>query len=224
MFKFDIRGKHGILIFTLYNYRLGEGREYYAGYSLPKRLNSYAFYNTETNELRIVHYDYIKARIYDGTIAAYTIIPGERIIGLRGSSCYYLDHNGQEVGYAGDSFFFSNYQVEDNKSEVPDILVEERGIKNNKYQEEKSDFIIDGNKIIYDNGKRYESKYFLKEVVGDVIVCYLVTDNSRYEIRLYGICDNQGNLLSEVKYNEIWTSPNQIIRGKYLRVKIKDKF
>ena len=220
MFTFDIRGKHGILIFTLYNYRLGEGREYYAGYSLPKRLNSYAFYNTETNELRIVHYDYIKARIYDGTIAAYTIIPGERIIGLRGSSCYYLDHNGQEVGYAGDSFFFSNYQVEDNKSEVPDILVEERGIKNNKYQEEKSDFIIDGNKIIYDNGEIYESKYSLEEVVGNVIVCYLDTEANPYENRLYGICDNKGNLLSAVKYDKIYTCYYQIIRDKYLRVEI----
>lgn len=227
MFTFDLRGERGILIFTLHNYRLGEGTDYYAGRSVQKRLNSYAFYNTETKELNIVHYDYIKARIFDSTIQAYTVSQGEQVLGLKGFACYYIDHNGQKVGYAGDMSFFYKYQVPDEKTNDNNNLE----INNNilDYDEcdsvEEPDFIIDGYKIIHGNGKLYKSKYLLKEKFKNIIICYTITDTKeRYETRLFGICDQRGNLLSEIKYDEIWASSNQIIRDKYLRVKIKDKF
>ena len=54
MFTFNLKGKSGILIFTLYNNRLGEGRTYTSYGSERKRLNSYAFFNTDTKELKIV--------------------------------------------------------------------------------------------------------------------------------------------------------------------------
>lgn len=226
MFTFDLRGASGILIFTLYKYRLGEGREYHTGYSIQKRLNSYAFYNTETKELKVVHYDYVKARIFDSSIQAYTVSPGEHILGLKGFSCYYIDHNGQEVGYAGDISFFYNYQVADEKTN--DINNQDINVITD-YDEcdlvEELDFVIDGNKIIYGNGEIYESKYLLKEKIKNIIICYAVVEAKKcYETRLLGICDQYGNLLSEIKYDEIWASSNQIIRNKYLRVKIKDKF
>ena len=227
MFTFDLRGERGILIFTLHNYRLGEGTDYYAGRSVQKRLNSYAFYNTETKELNIVHYDYIKARIFDSTIQAYTVSQGEQVLGLKGFACYFIDHNGQKVGYAGDMSFFYKYQVPDEKTNDNNNLEINNNIPD--YDEcdsvEEPDFIIDGCKIIHDNGKLYESKYLLKEKFKNIIICYTITDTKEcYETRLFGICDQRGNLLSEIKYDEIWASSNQIIRDKYLRVKIKDKF
>ena len=224
MFTFDIRGKHGILIFTLYNYRLGEGREYHAGYSTQKRLNSFAFYNIDTNDLKIVHYDYIKARIYNDAIGAYTINLGEKIIALKGLKCYYLDHTGQEIECAGDNFFFYNYKVDENWSEESDCLMEKYKNKQS-IQQEESNFKIDGNKIIHNNGEIYESNYLLKEKFKNNIICYTIDEKeAHYEKLLYGICDNHGSLLSEIKYDEIWTSCNQIIREKYLRVKINGKF
>lgn len=224
MFKFDLRGKQGIIIFTLYNYRIGEGREYHAGYSTKKRLNSYAFYNIETNNLKIVHYDSIKARVYEGAIAAYTITPGERIIGLKGASCYYIDHNGQEVGYAGDNLFFYNYHIENNEtngidSQSKSVFIQKQKTVNHTA---KPEFIIDGKKIIYTNGEIFESKYLLKDYYKNTIVCYTIENNDK---PLYGLCDNKGILLSEIKYDDIWISySHQIIREKYLRAKIKDKF
>lgn len=176
MFTFDLRGKQGILIFTLYNYRIGEGREYHAGYSTKKRLNSYAFYNIETNNLKIVHYDSIKARVYEGAIAAYTITPGERIIGLKGASCYYIDHNGQEVGYAGDNLFFYNYHIENNEtngidSQSKSVFIQKQKTVNHTA---KPEFIIDGKKIIYTNGEIFESKYLLKDYYKNTIVFYTI--------------------------------------------------
>lgn len=227
MFTFDLRGERGILIFTLHNYRLGEGTDYYAGRSVQNRLNSYAFYNTETKELNIVHYDYIKARIFDSTIQAYTVSQGEQVLGLKGFACYYIDHNGQKVGYAGDMSFFYKYQISEEKTDNNNNHEVNNIITNHEECDsvEETDFIIDGCKIIYDNGNLYESKYLLKEKFRNIIICCTIADTEEcYENRLLGICDQQGNLLSEIKYDEIWTSSNQIIRDKFLRVKIKDKF
>lgn len=226
MFKFDLRGKQGIIIFTLYNYRLGEGREYYAGYSTQKRLNSYAFYNVETNDLKIVHYDSIKARVYESSIAAYTIDPGERILGLRDSSCYYVDHNGQELEYAGDSYFFYKYKIDEDITNRSDIQPEYRNKQDNELNSWKEPvFKIENNKIIYDNGEIYECDYSLKEIYGhtDIILCYTYDENkSNYNKCLWGLCDNKGNPLSKIKYDQIWT--DHIIKEKYIPVKINDKF
>jgi hypothetical protein len=227
MFTFNLKGKSGILIFTLYNNRLGEGRTYTSYGSERKRLNSYAFFNTDTKELKIVHYDYIKARVYDSSILAYTISPGERIIGLKGKSCYYIDHNGQEVGYAGDLLFFHKYHIEESKRESSNKQTEDNQFPNfDEFESpEKQGFKIDGNKIVYDHGEVYHSDYLLKDKFRNIITCYLVVDKKEYyETRLFGICDDYGKLLSEIKYDEIWASENQIIRDKYLRVKIDGKF
>lgn len=225
MFTFDLRGKSGIVIFTLYRYRLGEGREYFAGYSTKKRLNSYAFYNIDTNDLKIVHYDYIKARVYDAVIGAYTINPGEKIIALKGFHCYYLDHTGQEIGYAGDHFFFYNYKIEENESKTSVQSSENSSIENNnQYQQEESVFELDGNRVIHNNGEIYESHYYLKNIIGNVIVCYQKTDTRPSPNWLYGICDNRGNLLSEIKYDNIYPTRNDVTGERYIRVETKDKY
>lgn len=227
MFSFNLKGKSGILIFTLFGNRLGEGRTYTSYGSEQKRLNSYAFFNIDTKELKIVHYDYIKARIYDRSILAYTISPGERIIGLRGNSCYYIDHNGQEIGYAGDLLFFHKYHIDESKSESFDKKANTNRLPDfDEFESpEKQGFKIDGNKIVFNNGELYHSDYLLKDKFRNIITCYFVINKKEYyETRLFGICDNHGKLLSEIKYDEIWASENQIIRDKYLRVKINGKF
>ncbi len=175
----------------------------------------------------MVHYDSIKARVFDSSIQAYTISPGEQILGLKGFSCYYVDHNGQEVGYAGNMSFFDKYQVADDKTNSANSLNIDNIIPNcNECNSVKDpNFIIDGNKIIHNDGKIYEAHYCLKEKIGDNVICYTNDEAKKCNVtRLYGICDNKGNLLCEIKYDEIWKTRNDVTGEKYLKVKIKDKF
>ena len=224
MFSFDLSSKSGILIFTLYNYRKGEGMHLaYSGWHEPNRLNSYAVFNTETKELKILHYDCIKAPIYDKSLLIYTLRPGELAIGLKGNSCYYFDHNGYEVRYAGDRLFFNKYTIPGSNI---NISIDESSLDNPKNNPDKeSDFYIENNKIVYNNGAVYISDYILKEKFNNIITCYREVDTKNGHTKhLMGICDCYGNLLSEIKYDEIWVSSNQIIRNKYIRVKINGQF
>ncbi len=224
MFTFDLRGKQGIIIFTLDNYRLES--EYHDGCSSEKRLNSYAFYNIETGDLKIVHYDFIKTRIFDNSIQAYTVSPGEKILGLKGFSCYYLDHNGHEMGYAGDMSFFSKYHVVDEKIDDTncDEIVDPTQ-KNDTNLVEEPDFTVNKNKIIHNNGDIYESNYHLWKKQNNIIICYILAKTKMYyEERLYGICDNHGKLLCEIKYDNIYPTNNEVTGEKFLRAKIKDKY
>ncbi len=227
MITFDLTDNSGIFIFTLHNYRKGEGRTYTSFGSVPKRLNSYALFNTDTEEVQILNYDSIRASTFDNSIFAFTIKPGERFIGLKGTSWYYINHNGQEIGYAGDYLFWKQYPVSyinNNIFDNQDTNVQSNNQVEDDDSSEKSNFIIDGNKIIHDNGDLYESDYLLKERINDVIICYKEIDiNGNYKKNIFGICDSRANLLSEVKYDNIWASNNPI-RNKYIRVKIQDKF
>lgn len=223
MFTFNLQDKTGILIFKLHNFRMCEDFSYSVYGARRKRLNSYAFFDVGTKELKIIHYDEIKARIYNDLLGVYTVQPGEKILGLRGSSCFYIDHNGNKIGYAGDAFFFSKFrdfdctieQKEINKvcSDTDEILPEE------------SDFRIENNRIIHKNGSLFECNFLLKEKFLNVILCYkYIETNNSNKTQLFGICDSRGILLSEIKYDEIVTDSKFIIRNQYIRVKHNNKF
>lgn len=222
MTSFNLEHRKEILIFELLAYRTEFRWNDLLKRDERKRYNSYAIYNAETQDLRIVNFDYLRTSVFDYSCRAYILKPGEKALVMKDFACYYLDEHGVVSEKVGEGWlFFEAFKVTTINEEHHDTPKKTVVTQKQSYPCVYEDYDFERNCIKHKDGAIYTTSFLLVEAYNNIIKCRQVLESGEW---LFGICDCYGNLLSDIKYTDIWFRSHSIIRNHYFIVKNGDRF
>lgn len=196
MDMFSFLTAKGIYLVELPHYRHDKSSSTYYPYDYK---SSFLIYNATEKTSILIHVDHVRASTYDLDLNMFVINDDEKFLVAVDDRCYYMDKDGKTSPYYGD--ISSMYKME--VKYVSKQKRQEALSIDSSYRVSSS---INTNEEEF-NLNNIDSPYEIIKRFGDLLLCYKdIPDSDGFGFqRKYGICNLNGEVITEPKYDCVCT-------------------